>query len=638
LPERFVKKKKLPLHGARIEDYAMIGDCETAALVSREGSIDWLCWPNFSSAACFAALLGTAENGFWKIAPVGEIVAIRRQYRPGTMIVETTFVTKDGEVCLTDFMPPRGKHSDVVRIVHGVRGKVKIHMELVLRFDYGLTVPWVTKHKEELLAVAGEDMTVLRSKCMKGKAAELVGENMRTVSDFVLRKGDKVCFTLTYAHSFEDVPEPIVVEDALQDTHDYWCEWSNRAAYKGQYADAVQRSLMTLKAMTYRPTGGMVAAVTMGLPEKIGGERNWDYRYCWLRDTAFTLLVLMRAGYTEEAVAWRLWLLRVIAGSPGQVQSLYGIKGKKRLMEWELDWLPGYENSKPVRVGNAASEQFQLDVYGEVAVALARTPAAVDDLRTPSMELEAALIDHLCRVWPLPDEGIWETRGGAKHFVYSKAMAWVALDRVVKQHERGEISKDGSAGSKDGSANSKDGKDGSASAGDVKRWRKNRDLLHKEICEKGFNKKLNSFTQSYGSKGLDAACLRLLLIGFLPPDDPRMVGTVEAIQKELMKGGLVQRYNPSKSSDGLKGGEGTFLPCSFWLVTCLWVIGREEEATEMFHKLLALRNDVGLLSEEYDPAEKRMLGNFPQALSHIALVHAAFTLSGQWKPEPYTGR
>ena len=612
LPEGFfAKKKKAPLHGARIEDYALIGDCETAALVSRDGSIDWLCWPTFSSPACFAALLGTEENGFWRIRPVEDVVEIRRQYRPGTMIVETTFVTKGGEVCLTDFMPPRGKHSDVVRMVHGVSGKVKMHMDMVLRFDYGLTVPWVTKRDEELHAVAGQDMVVLRSQCISGRPAELIGECMKTVSDFVLRKGDKVCFTLTYGNSFQDVPEPISPEDALKDTHDYWCEWSDRSVYKGEYADAVQRSLMTLKAMTYRPTGGIVAAVTAGLPERIGGERNWDYRYCWLRDTAFTLLVLMRAGYTEEAVAWRVWLLRAIAGSPGQVQSLYGINGERRLVEWEAEWLPGYENSKPVRIGNAASEQFQLDVYGEVVVALGRTPAADDDLRTPATELEAALIDHLCHVWPLPDEGIWETRDGAKHFVHSKVMAWMALDRAVKQHERF---------------------DGS---GDVKRWRKNRDLLHKEICAKGFNKKLNSFTQSYGSKALDASCLRLALVGFLPPDDPRIVGTIEAIHDGLMKDGLVQRYDLGKTSDGLKGDEGTFLACSFWMVTCLWLIGRKEEATEMFHRLLALRNDVGLLSEEYDPQAKRMLGNFPQALSHIALTHAAFALSGQWMPEPH---
>jgi GH15 family glucan-1,4-alpha-glucosidase len=608
LPEWFAKKKKVPLHGARIEDYAVIGDCETAALVSRDGSIDWLCWPTFSSGACFAALLGTAENGFWRIRPEGEIVATRRQYRPGTMIVETTFVTKEGEVCLTDFMPPRGKHSNVVRMVHGVRGKVKMQMELVLRFDYGLTVPWVTKHKQEMRAVAGPDMTVLRSECIHGKAEELSGEDMTTVSDFVVGTGDKVCFTLTYAKSIEEVPEPIGVEDALQDAHDYWCEWTERSTYKGQYAEAVQRSLMTLKAMTYRPTGGIVAAVTAGLPERIGGERNWDYRYCWLRDTSFTLLILMRAGYTEEAVQWRLWLLRAIAGSPGQVQSLYGIDGERRLVEWEADWLPGYENSKPVRIGNAASEQFQLDVYGEVAVALSRTPAAEDDMRTPSLELEAALIDHLCRIWTEPDEGIWETRGGPQHFVHSKVMAWVALERALKQHERFD------------------------GGGDVKRWRKNRDRLHKEICAKGFNKRLNSFTQSYGSKVLDASCLRLALVGFLPLDDPRIVGTIEAIYKYLMKDGLVQRYNTAKTSDGLKGGEGAFLACSFWMVTCLWLINRKDEAIEMYHRLLALRNDVGLLSEEYDPQAKRMLGNFPQALSHIALVHAAFTLSGQWTP------
>jgi GH15 family glucan-1,4-alpha-glucosidase len=606
----FGRTKKPPLHGARIEDYALIGDCETAALVSLDGSIDWLCWPTFSSGACFAALVGTAENGFWRIRPVEDVVEVRRRYRPGTMILETTFVTKSGEVCLTDFMPPRGRHSDVVRMVHGVSGKVKMHMDLVLRFDYGLTVPWVTKYEDEVHAIAGPDMVVLRTQSIRGMQAELVGKDMKTVSDFVMRTGDTLCFALTYGNSFEDVPEPISPEDALKDTHDYWCEWSDRSMYKGKYADAVQRSLMTLKAMTYRPTGGIVAAVTAGLPEKLGGERNWDYRYCWLRDTSFTLLVLMRAGYTEEAVAWRSWLLRAIAGSPGQIQSLYGIKGERRLAEWEAGWLSGYENSKPVRIGNAAAQQFQLDVYGEVVVALGRTPAAEDDLRTPAAQMAAGLIDHLCHVWELPDEGIWETRGGAKHFVYSKVMAWVALDSVVKQYE---------------------GVDGS---GDVKRWRKNRDLLHREICEKGFDKKLNSFTQSYGSKALDASCLLLVMVGFLPADDSRILGTVEAIEKGLMKDGLVQRYDPGKSSDGLKGTEGTFLACSFWMVTCLWLIGRTDDATQMFDRLLALRNDVGLLSEEYDAQGKRMLGNFPQALSHIALTQAAFTLSEQWKPGP----
>jgi GH15 family glucan-1,4-alpha-glucosidase len=608
LPER-IKRKKLPLHGARIEDYAVIGDCETAALVSLDGSIDWLCWPTFSSGACFAALLGTAENGFWRIRPLEKIVSRRRRYQPGTMIVETTFVTKEGEVCLTDFMPPRGEHSDVVRMVRGVRGKVKMHMDLVLRFDYGLTVPWVTRHEAEVRAVAGPNMTVLRSECVGGKAAELRGEDMTTVSDFMLRAGEQVCFTLTYASSIQSDPAAVPVENALRDTQKYWCAWSDRSTYKGKYAEAVQRSLMTLKAMTYRPTGGVVAAVTAGLPERIGGERNWDYRYCWLRDTSFLLLVLMGAGYTEEAVRWRRWLLRAIAGSPGQVQSLYGIDGERRLVEWEAEWLTGYENSQPVRIGNAASGQFQLDVYGEVAVALSRTPAANDDLKTPSLAMEAALIDHLCKVWTLPDEGIWEMRGGAQHFVYSKVMAWVALDHAVKRHEQFD------------------------GGGDVKRWRKNRDMLHAEICAKGFDEKLNSFTQSYGSKMLDASCLRMLLVGFLPADDPRMVGTIDAIKKGLMKDGLVQRYNTAKSKDGLSGGEGTFLACSFWMVTCLWLIGREEEATAMFERLLMLRNDVGLLSEEYDPKKKRMLGNFPQALSHIGLLHAAFALSGQWRPE-----
>ncbi len=609
MPEWFKKKRKLPLHGARIEDYAVIGDCETAALVSREGSIDWLCWPTFSSGACFAALLGTAENGYWRVRPAGEIVETRR-YRPGTMIVETTFVTKDGEVCLTDFMPPRGKHSDVVRLVRGVRGKVAMRMELVLRFDYGLTIPWVTRHEDELRAVAGPNLVVLRCECQGGKAAEVKGEGLMTVSDFVLRADEQVCFTLTYGSALDEVPKPVPVAAALEDTVAFWCEWSGRAQYKGEYAEIVERSLMTLKAMTYKPSGGIVAAVTAGLPEEIGGERNWDYRYCWLRDTSFTLLVLMRAGYTEEAVAWRLWLLRAIAGAPDQVQSLYGICGERKLLEWNADWLPGYENSLPVRIGNAASEQFQLDVFGEVAMALSRTPEIEDDLRMPARSVELKLIDHLCHIWQEKDEGIWETRGGRQHFVHSKVMAWVALDRAVTMHEK---------------------YDG---AGDVKRWRKNRDLLHKEICAKGFDKKLNSFVQSYGSKALDASCLRIAFVGFLPLDDPRIVGTIEAIEKKLMKDGLVQRYDPAKAPDGLSGGEGEFLACSFWLVTCLWLIGRKDEARSMFDRLLALRNDVGLLSEEYDPKAKRMLGNFPQALSHIAMVHAAFTLSGQWRPEP----
>ena len=611
------KPEAKPLHAARIEDYAIIGDLETAALVSREGSIDWLCWPTFSSGACFAALLGTAENGFWRICPKlsqdGAETASTRRYLPGTMILETTFVTPGGEVQMMDFMPPRGKHSDVIRIVKGIRGKVAMRMDLALRFDYGLTIPWVTAGDHELRAVAGPNMAILRSQCVKGKPAELRGEGLTTVSEFTLREGQEVCFSLTYASSIESVPESVPIDKAFEDTRVFWCDWSARSQYKGAYAEAVQRSLMVLKVLTYEPTGGIVAAATAGLPEAIGGERNWDYRYCWLRDTSFTLLVLMRAGYTEEAIRWRLWLLRAIAGAPDQVQSLYGISGERKLLEWEAGWLPGYENSKPVRIGNKASEQFQLDVFGEVAVALSRTPTADEDLRMPSAALEAGLIDHLCKVWDQPDEGIWETRDGRRHFVHSKAMAWVALDRAVKHSERF------------------DGK------GDIKRWRKNRDLLHKEICEKGFNKKLNSFTQSYGSTTLDASCLRLAFIGFLPLDDSRIIGTIDAIQKGLMRNGLLARYDPAKAPDGLAGGEGAFLACSFWLCTCLHLIGRVDEAKAMFDRLLGLQNDVGLLSEEYDPQAKRMLGNFPQALSHIALLHAAFTLSGLWKPDPYTG-
>jgi len=612
LPEWFKKRERKPPHGACIEDYAVIGDLETAALVSRLGSIDWLCWPTFSSGACFAALLGTSDNGYWSLCPKDKIISIDRRYRPGTLILETTFTTASGEVRLTDFMPPRGKHSDVVRLIHCTRGKVSIRMKLAIRFDYGLTVPWVTAAEGELRAVAGHNMVVLRSECTGAKPAELHGENLHTVSEFTLREGQQQCFVLTYAHSTEEVPQRIPIDAALNDTENFWLEWIGRSKYEGPYKDIVERSLLTLKAMTYNPTGGIVAAVTAGLPENIGGVRNWDYRYCWLRDTAFTLLVLMRAGYTDEAVRWRLWLLRAIAGNPDQLQTLYGLGGERKLFEWEAAWLCGYENSRPVRIGNAASEQFQLDVYGEVGVALARTPEAADDIRVPAADLQAHLIDHLCDIWHLPDEGIWEVRGGRKHFVHSKVMAWVALDRAIKHFDHFD------------------------GPGDVKRWRKNREKLHAEICRKGFNKRLNSFTQSYGSTNLDASCLRLALVGFLPPEDPRIVGTIDAIQKHLMKDGLVERYNTAKTADGLRGGEGAFLACSFWLVVCLWLIDRKDQSRQLFDRLLSLANDVGLLSEEYDAQHGRMLGNFPQALSHIALAHAAFTLSGQWKPEPYS--
>jgi GH15 family glucan-1,4-alpha-glucosidase len=602
-------KKTAPLHAQKIEDYALIGDCETAALVGRNGSIDWLCWPTFSSSACFAALLGTADHGFWKIAPQREPSRITRRYLPDSMIVETTFETRSGTVVLVDFMPPRGQYSDVVRIVRGVRGKVAVRMELVVRFDYGLSIPWVTKTEYGIRAVSGPNMAVLRTK------AKVTGEGMCSVAEFTLKEGEEQAFTLSYASSVgrdgntaADDPDKFDPHDAFDDTVSYWRDWNARNTYKGEHAEALKRSLMTLKAMTYKPSGGIVAAVTASLPEELGGTRNWDYRYCWLRDTAFTLLVLLRFGYQEEAVAWRRWLLRAIAGAPEQLQSIYGICGERQLNEWHADWLPGYENSKPVNIGNAAALQFQLDIFGEVGSALNRTPFP-DDIKVSSSSLQAQLTDHLCHVWDQPDDGIWETRGGRKHFTHSKVMAWVGLDRAIRHYEQ---------------------YDG---GGDIKRWIRNRDLLHKEICAKGFNKKLNSFTQSYGSTDLDASCLRIGLVGFLPMDDPRIVGTIEAIEKHLMKDGFVQRYDTRKSGDGLPGGEGVFLACSFWLVTCLWLIGRKEDARKLFHRLLALRNDVGLLSEEWDTKRKRMTGNFPQALSHIALAHAAAAMAGQWTPD-----
>jgi GH15 family glucan-1,4-alpha-glucosidase len=614
LPERLTRSKA-PLHAGRIEDYAVIGDCETAALVSRTGSIDWLCWPAFSSGACFAALLGTADHGFWKIAPIHKKTVVQRQYQPGTTVVETTFETPDGAVCLVDFMPPREGHSHVVRLVRGIRGKVKMRMDLAIRFDYGRTVPWVTHEKQGLHAIAGPDMVVLRT------AVSLRGEGFSTVSEFTVRAGETLSFCLTYASSMGgagtgktgndpvEMPPVLDTEAALARTQAYWREWASRNQYEGAYAEAVARSLMTLKLMTYNPSGGVVAAVTMGLPEKIGGPRNWDYRYCWLRDTSFTLLCLLQAGYREEAEAWRRWLLRAIAGSPEQIQSIYGICGERQLVEWQADWLPGYEHSQPVLIGNGAAGQFQLDVFGEMAAALLKMPEAQADIKVSATGLLSQTIDHLCHVWEQPDQGIWEVRGAPRHFTHSKVMAWTALDRAIQHHEL---------------------YDG---GGDVKRWKKNRDLLHKQICDKGFNKKLNSFTQSYGSKDLDASCLRIVMVGFLPPTDPRIVGTVEAIERSLLKDGLVLRYNTNTAKDGFPPGEGVFLACSFWLVTNLWLIGRRDDARKLFERLLGLCNDVGLLSEEYDPVANRMLGNFPQALSHLALVHAAFTMAGRWMPQ-----
>ena len=598
--------KHVPLlHASPIEDYCLIGDCETAALVSRHGSIDWLCWPDFSSGACFAALLGTKDHGYWSLAPVANLKASRRRYVPDTLIAETTFETRSEEVCITDFMPPRGRNSHLIRIVRGIRGNVRMRMEMALRFDYGRSIPWVTEAPFGLHAVAGNDMAVLRTK------VPLRGEGMTTVSEFTVAAGKSVSFILSNSASIDPVPKAPDPEKALLATRRFWTGWAKKNSYRGPYAEAVKRSLLTLKALTYRPSGGIVAAATTSLPEKIGGTRNWDYRLCWLRDTSFTLLALLTAGYEEEAIEWRRWLLRTIAGAPDQLQTLYGIRGERQTLEWEADWLPGYEHSKPVRIGNGAAGQFQLDVFGEVASALTRFPPAEDDIRVSAGAVQARLIDHLCQVWDQPDEGIWETRDGRKHFTYSKVMAWVALDRAIRYQDKFD------------------------GGGDIERWKKNRDKIHRQVCAKGFNKKLNSFVQSYGSTQLDASCLRIVLVGFLPPEDPRIKGTVKAIEEGLMQGGLVQRYDTKTFRDGLPAGEGTFLACSFWMVSNLWLIGRRQEATRFYERLLALTNDVGLLSEEYDSTKKRQVGNFPQALSHIALVHAACTIAGLWKPQAY---
>ena len=619
-PESATESKKAeqaapPPNFQRLEDYALIGDCETAALVSLTGSIDWLCWPSFSSGACFAALLGTSDNGCWSLCPADEFIS-SRQYRPHTLVLETTFdvapipATEDkpaqggGRVQVIDFMPIREKHSRIVRIVKGITGSVPMRMDLALRFDYGSITPWVTATKDGLKAIAGPDMVLLRT------TAPLRGENMTTVSEFNVSAGEEVTFVLSYGASYEKSPRRINPADALVQTEAFWARWALRSSYRGDRAEAVERSLITLKALTYRPTGGVVAAATTSLPEQLGGPRNWDYRFCWLRDTSFMLLVLMDAGYQGEAVAWKQWLLRAVAGAPDQIQTLYGILGERQLQEREVPWLPGYENSSPVRVGNAASQQFQLDVFGEIASALRHTrheDGAVD----PALGLEAALTKHLEQIWEHPDEGIWEVRSGRQHFTYSKAMAWLAFDCAVKNIED----------------KAKQAPLDEEMQQNLDRWRKTRQCVHDQVCARGFDTELNSFVQSYGSKQLDASCLLLAMIGFLPPDDPRIRGTVDAIEKHLMPHGFVLRYNTSTSDDGLPPGEGVFLACSFWMVTNLVLLDRRADAEQMFERLIALRNDVGLLAEEYDPAASRQVGNFPQALSHLALISAAFALA-----------
>jgi len=588
---------------SRIEDYALIGDCETAALVARDGSIDWLCWPRFDSGACFAALLGGPEHGRWQLAPIEPVLGVSRRYRGDSTILETTFTTAEGEVTVVDFMPLRGEASDLVRIVVGRRGRVAMRSELVVRFDYGSVVPWVTRLDDGTLrAIAGPGMVVLRTD------VPTHGEGLTTVGTFTVGEGETRRFSLTYAPSHGPLPPHLDEQASLAATERWWTEWASRCTYRGEWRDAVVRSLVTLKALTYRPTGGIVAAPTTSLPEEIGGPRNWDYRYCWLRDATLTLLALMDAGYVDEAFAWRDWLLRAVAGSPAQLQIMYGIGGERNLLEWEVPWLPGYEGSRPVRVGNAAHEQLQLDVFGEVLDALhhARVQASAIGARdgdADGWQLQRALVCHLETIWREPDEGIWEVRGGKQHFTHSKVMAWVAFDRAIKTAERLRL------------------------AAPLERWRAVRDEIHAEVCARGFDPALNAFVQAYGSTQLDASLLMLPLVGFLPPDDPRVRGTVEAIERGLVSDGLVLRYDSRATDDGLPPGEGTFLACSFWLADNLTLLGRHDDARRLFEHLLSLRNDVGLLAEEYDTRRGRQVGNFPQALSHLALVGTALNLT-----------
>ncbi|MGW0733085.1 glycoside hydrolase family 15 protein [Streptomyces sp. NPDC002851] len=586
-----------------IEDYALIGDLLTAALVRADGSLDWLCLPRFDSPACFAALLGDEGNGRWKIAPTEAAArsCTQRHYRGDTLVLETEWETSTGWVQLTDFMPGRGDGAPcVVRIVEGMTGTVPLHMDLRLRFDYGRVVPWWTGTQERLTAVAGPDAVCLDS------PVELTGQRHEGahIAEFAVRAGERLPFVLSWHPSHLPVPDPVDPFEALRGTERFWNQWLRPFSYEGRYRDAVVRSLITLKALTYEPTGGIVAAPTTSLPELPGGVRNWDYRYCWLRDAAMTLEALLRSGFTAEADAWRGWLERAVAGRPQDLQIMYGIGGERRLTEWQADWLPGYEASRPVRIGNAAVGQQQLDVPGELMDTLALTLRAGLRPERHLLSLQRAWLEHLEQVWSGPDQGLWEMRGAPRHYTHSKVMCWVAFDRAVRMAER------------------------HGRPGPVDRWRELRDRIHSEVCDQGFDAVRGTFTQSYGSPELDASLLLIPRTGFLPPDDPRVVGTVEAVQRELVVDGLVRRYTAGRagSPDGLTGGEGAFLGCSFWLADALRLIGRENEARELFEHLLSLRNDVGLLAEEYDPRVRRQLGNFPQAFTHVPLIHTAYEL------------
>jgi GH15 family glucan-1,4-alpha-glucosidase len=586
---------------SRIEQYAMIGDTQTAALIGDDGSVDWMCAPRFDSGACFAALLGDENHGRWLIAPAAGGRATRRQYRDHTLVLETEFETPEGAVRIIDFMPIRDQTVDVVRIVEGLRGHVPMQMHLTIRFDYGQTIPWVRNIGGALVAVAGPDALVLRA------PVETRGVGHSTVAEFTVRAGQRVPFSLAWYPSHQDVPRPRNTAWALSRTESWWHNWSKKWTYEGDYPEAVQRSVITLKALTYAPTGGIVAAPTTSLPEWIGSVRNWDYRFCWLRDATFTLLSLLHAGYEEEARAWRGWLLRATAGEPDELQIMYGPAGERRLTEWKVPWLPGYQGSKPVRVGNAASEQFQLDVYGEVIDALyeSRRGAIVDrDLH--ALDLILALLDFLEDAWKRPDEGIWEVRGARQHFTHSKVMAWVAFDRAIRGlHEFG----------------TQDDIDAAT------RFAAIRDEIHAEVCAKAYDADRKTFVQAYGSSNLDAALLMMPLVGFLPATDERVQGTVAAIQRELTTDGFVRRYSTDAAVDGLPPGEGVFLPCTFWMADNLALMGRVDEARALFERLIGLANDVGLLAEEYDPESRRHLGNFPQAFTHVALVNSGFNLS-----------
>jgi GH15 family glucan-1,4-alpha-glucosidase len=583
-----------------IEDYALLGDLQTAALVGRDGSVDWLCLPRFDSPACFAALLDGPDAGHWLLAPAGGGPATRRRYRDDTLVLETEWDTPDGSVRVVDCMPPRGDAADVVRVVEGLSGSVRMRMRLTLRFDYGRIVPWVRRRGRDLGAVAGPDAVWLSTD------VPLRGEDLSTVAEFTVTAGQRVPFVLTYQPSHLPRPTPVDAVTAVAATERFWRSWIRRCTYRGRWADAVRRSLITLKALTYAPTGGILAAATTSLPEQLGGPRNWDYRFCWLRDATFTLQALLGTGFVAEARAWREWLLRAVAGDPADLQIMYALDGTRRIPEYTLDWLAGHEGSRPVRVGNAAAEQVQLDVWGEVLDGLHLSREAGIAATEAGWDLQRALLDFLEGNWRQPDNSLWEVRGPRRPFVHSKVMAWAGFDRAVAAVERHGLD------------------------GPVDRWRALRDEIHAEVCAKGFDPTRNTFTQFYGSTGLDAATLLIPRVGFLPWGDPRVVGTVEAVRRELCSDGFVLRYHPQHDDnvDGLPGTEGAFLACSFWLVDALHAIGRVDEAERMFERLLALRNDVGLLSEEYDPVAGRQLGNTPQAFSLVGLVNSARQISG----------